>query len=52
MMALRARRGDENEIEWSGEQQAEVGVQLVREVRWRKPTRVRPAEENVATRKG
>jgi hypothetical protein len=43
-MALRARQEDENGIEWSGDQQAEVGVQLVREVRWRKPTQVRPAD--------
>lgn len=28
-MALRAREGDENEIEWSGDQQAQVGYLLV-----------------------
>lgn len=51
-MALRARGEDENEIEWGGDRQAEVGEMLVLRVRCRKPTQVRPAEQNVATRKG
>jgi hypothetical protein len=51
-MALRARGEDENEIEWSGDQQEEVGLLLVLSVRRRKPIQVRPAEENVATREG
>jgi hypothetical protein len=29
MMALRARGGDENGIEWRGDQQAEIGLTLV-----------------------
>ncbi|HYU73907.1 MAG TPA: hypothetical protein VEL31_14600 [Ktedonobacteraceae bacterium] len=51
-MALRAREEDENEIEWEGDWQAEVGRPLVLRVRRRKPIQVRPAEKNVATRKG
>jgi len=33
MMALRARGEDENEIEWSSDQQVEVGLSLVLSVR-------------------
>jgi hypothetical protein len=51
-MALRAREEDENEIEWGGDWQAEVGRPLVLRVRCRKPIQVRPAEKNVAPRKG
>jgi hypothetical protein len=51
-MALRAREEDENEIEWRGDRQAEVGSKLVLQVRSRKPTQVRPEEQNVATRQG
>ena len=49
-MTLRVREEDENGIEWGGDWQAEVGSELVSQARNRKPTQVRPAEQNVATR--
>jgi len=49
-MALRARKEDENGIEYRGDRQAEVGQSLVLPVRCRKPTQVCPAEQNVAAR--